>query len=100
MKQNPLTIVLFLTFFLSVSSTFAKETIKPSVRYHQGREVVSTTTFEGKSGVTVTDTKGCRWVLNTEKRQVQGDATARDYTYTWKLIEDGQKTCRLPSTLR
>ena len=87
MKQNPLTTVLFLTFFLSVSSTFAKETIKPSVRYHQGREVVSTTTFEGKSGVTVTDAKGCRWTLNTEKRQVQGDATARDYTYTWKLIK-------------
>ncbi len=85
MKHYPLSIALLLLLSLAVNCAYAKETITPTVRYHQGREVASTTTFKDKSGTTVTDSKGCRWLLTKEMRKVSGDATALDYTYTWEL---------------
>lgn len=59
--------------------------IKPKVRYHEGRKVVESTTFNALNSSSVTDAKGCQWSLKSVKKKVAADNMATDYTLTWKL---------------
>ena len=85
MKRKLIASGLWMMSLLSMSSAYAAGEIVPSVRYHQNRIVTSSTSFGEKSDAVVTDDRGCRWVLKSDKRQVAGDPTATDYTYTWEL---------------
>ena len=76
---------LWMASVFSLSSAYATGNIKPLVRYHQNNKVVASTSFEEKGTSIVTDSKGCQWVLRTDKQQVPGDKTALDYTFTWEL---------------
>lgn len=83
MKNKLLVTVLFASvIFLQVGAT---DRIKPSVRYHEGGNVVSSTLFESDKQTTATDANGCKWLLTVDKRNVENDKTAQDYTFTWEL---------------
>ncbi len=72
---------------LAVDGVCSAGEIKPRVRYHQNRKVVSSTTFNIGDVSATTDSKGCLWLLETSSRPVDGDKTAKDYTLTWRLVK-------------
>ncbi len=85
MKLNLTFVAMTLMSVLFSQSVFAASDIKPTVRYHQGREVVESKAFDLKNASLVTDSRGCQWMLTADKKMVEGDKTALDYTVTWTL---------------
>lgn len=79
--------LVIITFTASCVWGQAKSTeqIHPSVRYHENGKIVATVGFASNQPTTVTDDNGCKWLLTIDKRHIEDDKTAQDYTFCWEL---------------
>jgi len=61
--------------------------MRPVIRYYTGEALTNEIRMELRDGATITDFRGVKWVLGVKESAVAGEIDARDFLFTWTVVQ-------------